>query len=281
MLGMRYHMVSLVAVFLSLAVGVIVGTVMADAGQVEKRRDAVFETLLKSIKNDIEDATRKNRALEADLSRHEDFMQIVFPTLIKDRLAQAPPMAVIMNAEVNTKTRELTSDTLDKAGGTGTHITLAKSFPQDDEALQQLTEAFPELKEVDVLEDAVWRRLAADLGATDHLFLDELIRRGYVQVTGAENLPAQRSVLFLTEEPKISEGFLTMAEMWSEMKFPVVVLEVTEVEKSAISKYGALSVSSVDNVDTSFGQLALVLVLTGKEGNFGIKSGAQALIPEL
>ncbi|NLC38415.1 MAG: copper transporter, partial [Clostridia bacterium] len=38
---------------------------------------------------------------------------------------------------------------------------------------------------------------------------------------------------------------------------------------------------TVDNVDTIIGQISLALIMTGQEGNYGIKEGADALMPLL
>lgn len=280
MLGTRYHIASLVAVFLALAVGVILGTLMVDRSRVEKQREAVFETLLNSIKNDIEEARKNNRTLQESITRHEEFLDIVFPSLVEGRLSERR-IAVVMNSQVDTKTRELTSDSLDKAGGLATYVSLTKSFPPDDEASQALVAEFPELAMGDPIEEAVWRRLAAELNGTAHPLLDALTKRGYVELSNPENLPAERAVIFIAGESDLAAGFLAMAETFNDSQLRPVVLDTTEHEKSPMKQFQDIGMSSIDNADTSFGQLSIVLVLSGKEGNFGVGSTAQALIPEL
>ena len=45
--------------------------------------------------------------------------------------------------------------------------------------------------------------------------------------------------------------------------------------------YQKQGISTVDNVDTIIGQISLALIMTGQEGNYGIKEGADALMPLL
>jgi len=60
----------------------------------------------------------------------------------------------------------------------------------------------------------------------------------------------------------------------------VVGVETTKVI-SRIAKYQLVSISTVDNIDTIPGQIALIFVLAGYEGNYGYKETAQAILPRI
>jgi hypothetical protein len=56
---------------------------------------------------------------------------------------------------------------------------------------------------------------------------------------------------------------------------PVVGVEATDTTDSAILEYVRQGVSSVDDVDTTVGRLALALLLAGgRPGHYGIKESA-------
>jgi hypothetical protein len=61
---------------------------------------------------------------------------------------------------------------------------------------------------------------------------------------------------------------------------PLAAVELTKTKPSQIKWFKSHHVSSVDNVDTADGQKALSLLLQGASGTYGVKSTAQALIPE-
>jgi hypothetical protein len=62
---------------------------------------------------------------------------------------------------------------------------------------------------------------------------------------------------------------------------PAVGVESTLTEPSSISFFQANNLSSVDDIDTTAGKLALVYALGGAEGSFGVKSSADRLLPSL
>jgi hypothetical protein len=62
---------------------------------------------------------------------------------------------------------------------------------------------------------------------------------------------------------------------------PTVGVESTSTEPSSISFFGSNDLATVDDIDTTAGELALVYALLGAEGNFGVKSSADRLLPDL
>jgi hypothetical protein len=62
---------------------------------------------------------------------------------------------------------------------------------------------------------------------------------------------------------------------------PTVGVESSDAETSSVSFFQANDLSSVDDVDLVAGRLAMVLALRGAEGSFGIKPGADRLLPDL
>jgi hypothetical protein len=64
-------------------------------------------------------------------------------------------------------------------------------------------------------------------------------------------------------------------------RVPAVGVESTGTEPSSISFFQSNGLSTVDDIDNTAGQLALVLAIGGAEGSFGVKSSADRLLPEL
>jgi hypothetical protein len=62
---------------------------------------------------------------------------------------------------------------------------------------------------------------------------------------------------------------------------PAVGVEGSAADPSSISFFAGNDLSSVDDVDLVAGRLATVFALLGAEGNFGIKSSADRLLPDL
>ena len=64
-------------------------------------------------------------------------------------------------------------------------------------------------------------------------------------------------------------------------RVPAVGVESTSTEPSSISFFQSNGLSTVDDIDNTAGQLALVWRSRGAEGSFGVKSSADRLLPEL
>ena len=64
-------------------------------------------------------------------------------------------------------------------------------------------------------------------------------------------------------------------------KAPAVGVETSGSDDSSISFFQSNDLSSVDDIDLVAGRLATVFALLGAEGSFGVKSGADRLLPDL
>jgi len=62
---------------------------------------------------------------------------------------------------------------------------------------------------------------------------------------------------------------------------PTVGVELTSTEPSQVPWYEGLDISSVDDLQTTAGQAALIYALTGSRGAYGTKSTADSLLPNI
>src|SRR6185503_15350773 len=77
----RYHATSLIAVFIALAVGILVGAEFGGDALTNTRRD-----LERSLVGNLQDARSRADELNADLNRADEFGERVYPALTRDRL---------------------------------------------------------------------------------------------------------------------------------------------------------------------------------------------------
>jgi hypothetical protein len=62
---------------------------------------------------------------------------------------------------------------------------------------------------------------------------------------------------------------------------PAAGVETSTTEPSSVSFFQGSDLSSVDDVDATAGQVALVFAMLGAEGSFGVKGSADRLLPDL
>ncbi len=280
MFDVRYHIASLVAVFLALGVGILLGTVIVDKGVLVEQQKALVE----SVKRDINELRGENRLLGRELKRNEEFQGEIFPHIVEGRL-EGKRITIIVTSKVSEEVQRGVKEALDQAN--------AKSFIllilHPDFGLKRsdirgkLSTFFPEEKlSRSELEKKVVEKLATELVTTlDSVFLTELANLGLIRISGELNLPVENVVLFGESQKKseISNVDSLLIEQFKKLEIFVVGVETTDAKVSSIPAYKNAGITSVDNVDTIPGRVALILVLQGKAGNFGIKPTAEKLLP--
>ena len=115
MIDFRYHLVSLIAVFLAVALGIVIGTTALNAPILEDLEGEV--AALAEDKRELETQTRE---LQAQLDTSDAFEQAVAPSLVAGNLAGRSVVLVAAGEDVATETVEEVSTLVGQAGGTVT-----------------------------------------------------------------------------------------------------------------------------------------------------------------
>jgi copper transport outer membrane protein MctB len=130
----RYHLVSLIAVFLAVALGIVIGTTQLNGPVLTNLEGQV--SALQEDKRTLEDETRQ---LQAQLDDVGAFEEAVAPALVEGTLAGRSVALVIGSADVPTEVVEGVTALLGTAGATVTgsiRLTDAYSDPESTAALQ-------------------------------------------------------------------------------------------------------------------------------------------------
>ncbi len=113
MIDFRYHLVSLIAVFLAVALGIVIGTTALNAPILEDLEGQV--ATLAEDKRELETQTRE---LQAQQDTSDAFEQAVAPTLVAGSLAERSVVLVATDEDVAPETVEEVSTLVGQAGGT-------------------------------------------------------------------------------------------------------------------------------------------------------------------
>jgi hypothetical protein len=281
MLDLRYHVASLSAVFLALIVGILLGVGVSGRGFVDKSERRNFENRIAALQARADQLTAEKALLEQQGHAAESFVEDTYPVLMRDRLAGKRIAVVVVGPSGGTTGTDV-SRALGDAGGT----TALYRAVKEPVTLAPLRAALKGTKGFKTLPD-----IAHELGQE--------------WVTGGATPVADKVSPLLVEEQRGDTGSAVDAVVVIERRLPgdppterflsgllsglreggvpIVGAEEVDTLPSLVSAWQAIEgMSTVDDVDTPSGKLALVLLLAGApSGSFGLKPTADAPLPRI
>ena len=278
----RYHAASLAAVFLALAVGILIG-----AGLGDDLLSDTEENLRESLEGDIENARGEADDLQAQLDRERAFSDRAYPALVGDTLTGLRIGVVAYGDLANNVSTDI-EEALEPSGADLATVVVIRVPPDSPALADGLGPRFSALDEDDGLLGELGERLGAQLVQGGGRQLSNLRESLFTRSSG-EGGRLDAVVLVRgprgelePEEESTTEALETgIAAGVAGTGVPAVAVERSGVEESSIPFFAPLGVATVDSVDLTSGRTALVFALLGAEGNFGIKETANTLLPEL
>jgi hypothetical protein len=277
----RYHAASLAAVFLALAVGILIGAEFG--GDVIT---GTSESLEESLQNDVEEAQAEADDLRQQLDREREFSGRAYPALVADRLA-GERVAIVALGGLG---EEVSADVEAALAPSGAEI-VSVAVVREPPDLESLGEAasrkrFRGLRRGGEALGRFSRGTGRAL-VTGNLF--ESLRGALLTRFSGEQRRID-AVVVVRDHPEgldEKEGEVTdrfeggLLDGVRAARGPVVGVERSSDEESSIDLFSSHGLATVDSVDLLSGRLATVLALAGADGQFGVKETADRLLPDL
>lgn len=277
----RYHVASLAAVFLALAVGILIGAAFgADV------LDDIGRDLEESLQGDLDEANAEIAALEEQLAQQQRFADAVYPALAADTL----PGRSLALVAFGGRPEAIREDVLAALAPTGAEVTQLAVVrePPDTAALAGLfggerpRQAERERRRAELAARRVGTALVEGGGLYDRARETTLSAfSGAAEPVDGVVVARQRPAL---EGPEEAASEALEREFIAGMLaagVPVVGAERTDADPSSTAFFDSLGLTTVDNIDTVAGRVALVYALRGAQGNFGVGEEADELVPGL
>lgn len=279
MFDFRYHVASLAAVFLALIIGILVGVAISGTdllSQGERRN------LLRQI-----DDLRQQRDAERNRTREQEaataFAEASYEAVMANRL-RGLRIGTVFIGSIDEDLNTAVTDALRDADARVARVR-AISVPLRMETLQQVLASRPAL--VRYRGDGQLAELGRELGR-------EFVSGGQTPLwnaltgalveerRGSGGIGLDAVVVARPAEPQQgpTARFLTGLYDGLEGGIPVVGVEALTSEHSAVDVFRRSGFSSVDDVDTIPGKVALAVLLAGgRPGHYGLKETAETILP--
>lgn len=286
-IDLRYHIASLVAVFLALGLGILIGGTIPKTDPLIESQKQITDRLaeqLEQLRRDNEAIQNQVNTLQTNNNLQNDFARQILPLLVKGRLAGSK-IALIETSGCGFPDDLLT--TFQLAGARVKSITVInKNFSGGKEWLAEKLDG-KNLNEAQ-LNTRLATEVARGVVAGDNRpLLDSLAETNFLKLSGEYGGPLNAVVLIggsqEREAAKTESLDFPLIDYFLAKKIPVYGVEETDVLYSYMKDYQKKKISTVDNIDTIPGQVALVLAIARREeqGHYGVKATAQKLLPPL
>jgi hypothetical protein len=286
MFDYRYHALSLAAVLLALAVGVLIGVAIGDSNLVSSAKNGIVHNL----ESEVDGAQHQAGVLQAQLSNEETFANDLYPIAVHGVLTGHDIGLVFFGGSSN-RVDGLVRSAVTQAGGDLATVVGVRE-PLDLAGLAQAASGTPyaglatDPELVHKFGGLAGRQLVSG-GALVNQELLSRVRGALLsafdgQLGKLEGLVVMRSEPsgMTPEQSEASAAFESgLIAGITAVGVPVVGVELSNTEPSQVPWYKSQGISSVDNLDALSGQTALVYALAGSHGAYGVKSSADSLLP--
>lgn len=309
MIDFRYHLVSIIAIFLALALGLVVGASALRGPLVDQLKDRSSQ-----LEKDNQEFRAQNRALDQMNGYDNQVVDGVAPQVVEGQL-KGESVIFITAPGADDQTRAKTADLVSKAGARISGFVALQDKYLDGNQLTTLSELTDQLKPVGLefpSEATPYDRAAIELASVLATRQESLTGRedptagqvlagfktaGFLNYSGQ---PANRATLAIVIAPAASSSDKdTGAENKALVAVPLALSgygngTVAVGNADAAADGGMIKaireeskaqghVSTVDTVDTSSGRLTTVFALNfakqGKTGDYGIGPGRDGPMP--
>jgi hypothetical protein len=283
----RYHAASLAAVFVALAIGILIGV-----GFGSDLVNGTADDLEKSLRSDLDDKNAQISDLESQLTAERKFSSAVAPAVVENRL-RGSQIAIVAFGGLDDALADDVRAALEPSGATLREIAVVRE-PPDANAIEDvlprhrqqsredhLTKAArltgQELVRggagFDALRSAMFSRYSGNPGGLDGIVI--------VRAQPDDMSDRDSSDSDLVEDGMIDGMQNAFGDIPGATTVVLVGAERSSADPSSVPFFADHGLASVDNVDQLPGKVALVYALDGAEGEFGIKDTADALLPDL
>jgi hypothetical protein len=316
MIDFRYHLVSIVAVFLALAIGIVLGSTELQGHTLD-----VLQSTSDSLRSQLSAASAQRDSYQSQSSAAEQFLQNAEPTLLGGRLTgqkvvlitePGAPSGVISGVQkaattagatvtgqvsLQPKFNDISGATQSSLGTINTSIagddgiTLAPAADAQTAYQQQAAQL---IAAATLTTSNASGGLSSSSAGT---LLSAYAQAGYLSVSGTPTTPATLAIIVVPssapsggQNDPLNQVLIAAAQEFAAASVATVVAGTTGAaaeQGNSVSVLRASSasarMSTVDNADTTLGQISVAEALAwqlagGKPNSYGI-SGASAVSP--
>ncbi len=276
----RYHAASLAAVFIALAVGILIGIGLAD--DVVSSASEELET---SLRSDLKAAEDRADESQTELDRSDRFSSQILPEVLAGRL-NGRRVALVQLGGADEELSSAARDAVETADGELAAVAQV-ALPPDEEAL--LADLPPRLgrlrRDPDAmakLGEAIGTQLAGG-GPVIEALTPDLFTKFSGNLRGVDGIVVARTPpddLNQADRQATTDFESAVLDGIASSRAESVGAELTGTDPTTLGPLIDAGIPTVDHLDLPAGEIGLVYALDGVAGNYGIKAEAGSYLPD-
>ncbi len=287
MFDFRYHVASLAAVFFALVIGILVGVALAShgLGNTERKR---LEEDLRRAENQADVLRTQVETVMSGAAADRAFVEGTYKSVMAGRLKGRKIAVLFIGSSESVRRSAIATALADAGAGSPLRIRFVK-VPVDPDLLAKRLANKPLLASYAGPDQL--KNLGHDLGqefvaGTDTPLWSALQNVIVEEKIGPAKPPADGVVIVRSVTPQTGPTALFLRGLYAglaDVGVPAIGVERTNDAGSAIKAFQRAGFSTVDDIETPSGKLALVALLADPllTGSYGTKKTAQAPLPPI
>lgn len=284
--NMKFYVISIVAIFAALGIGIYIGFAFDTQSFVVEQREDIIQKLEEKfdfLKTENQDLKLELKELELENENCHTYIVSTYEEMVKDRLL-GKSVAII-----ETKDDYMYSGVgqiLELAGAKVVNVVTINEKIMDRNLLGRIYEQLGMSTEgIDLVPNVVKEMTMEIINGENSNFIKRLEENHIINMVGIVNEPVDYIIIaggsVKEDRERLNLIDKTIVETTKEMEKNIIGIEKTKTGFSYMENYKGLKISTVDNVDTIIGKVSLVLAMEGRPGHYGTKITAEELIPNL
>ncbi|NLJ99783.1 MAG: copper transporter [Clostridia bacterium] len=286
MIDVKYHLVSIIAIFCALALGLFIGSnLVGNDILVEQQKEVVasLEQEFNLLREQNKITQQETAELKASIEKYRSFGVQVLPLIVGGQL-EGKKVAVI-----ETNAQGLADNVVQVLNMSGAEVSSTiildwESTPNWRMIIQGDASEKP-LPTRELYTKAAVKMGGIIYNGEDMVTASKLIDCGFLNVNGELGQDIDSVIILDGGQDNIQHVVeyynLPLAEYFMDHGVFVAAGEEEDSLFSSLEKYKLKQITTIDNIDTPIGLTSVVYAVAGNKGCFGVGQTAERLIPEM
>lgn len=279
MYNIRYHIASLVSVFLALALGLVLGGLIVD-----KTSTGAQSSLVTGLKQEFTSLRSDNDILKVDSEAFRSYSD----DMTKRYLGAELTGKTIAVLGYNNKAMEIAHNNITSTGGKAVLVIIRGNKLNMDDTSLQSTQAVKNVmaaKGINNENKAIAAAIAEEWSpeATSRPLTDAFVKDGIFGIANYQKFKGVDGIVDVAiDGDKISAMAISIAGAFKDVKKPALCASMYQGNNVLATKGWNEEITSTNMLSTSIGTYTLAAVMNGAaDGLYGTMDGAKAVYPKM